>query len=958
MTSIQHARRNWKGSQVGLIAAVLVLVISSLAAQSPGSQSQPAPPAQATQPRPQFETRADVVLVDVTVVSGNGEPVEGLTAADFQLSVNGQIRDINSVQYLSSRSTTTVEEPARLADVSSNERETSGRLLLFVVDENYLRIGAARTVLRAAERVMERLLPGDLVGLARLPTGRGAVEFTTDRDRIKRALSGTMGRQPARPTERVRISEAAAYERNDQNVWAQVIQRECGGNGVPGGGGGGFPMEACIQDLEAQAMAVLTDASARTRVSINAFEDLTRRLALVKAPVNIVLISEGLFIGRDRNDLTQLARLAAQSRVSFFVVQPDESMFDMDTPKILSSARDDTVMAEGLEQLAGYTRGSYYKVATSGAGAFERIGRELSGYYLLSFEPTDADRQSRDRRIKVEVRRRGLTVRARSTFALNDITEPGAAPPPAAEQIKNLLTAPLPTSGLPMRVATYSVVNAADKRVRVILSAEVGKPVTAAERIEIGLLVINKDDKVIAESSGPMTLEPTTERTASPPLLVTSVVLEPGDYSLRLAAVAANGESGSVHHLIGAHLPAVGRDTVRVSDLIVTSALRADESPRPAPSGIVYTETMTAVIELTGEDVQRLAASKVVFNVSETEASPVLVSTPARALPRSDAQKSFVAGVKLGVLPPGEYVATAVVTIPGEPETTVTRAFRLAPVAAATDAAPTAVRAGDDAAPAPLPVARIVAPVAQFNVDDVLKPEVVRPFLDTLVKAHPVSAKSADVVTQARTGTFTSHPPDAQTPDSDEAALAFVRGLAALQKKQYAQAGAWFQLTLKQASDFVGAAFFLGAVHAAIGRDNDAVGAWQMSLIGDNGTAAYPLLVDGLLRVGDGQGALDLIAEAPNAWPSDAARLRRVATAQAMLGQFEPALETLNRLLNEQRDDRDLLFVAIQVLYRRHLARPLNSEERARFDDYAGRYIATKGPEAALVETWRKFVAR
>ena len=189
----------------------------------------------ATASRPQFETRADVVLVDVTVVSGNGEPVEGLTAADFQLTINGQVRDVNTVQFISSRTTTSVSEPARLEDVSSNDRESTGRLLLFVVDENYLRIGAARTVLRAAERVMERLLPGDLVGLARLPTGRGGVEFTTDRSRIRRALSGTMGQQPPRPIERVRLSEAAAYERNDQNLWAQVIQRECGGSGVPGG---------------------------------------------------------------------------------------------------------------------------------------------------------------------------------------------------------------------------------------------------------------------------------------------------------------------------------------------------------------------------------------------------------------------------------------------------------------------------------------------------------------------------------------------------------------------------------------------------------------------------------------------------------------------------------------------------------------------------------------------------
>ncbi len=294
------------------------------------------------------------MLVDVTVVSGNGEPVEGLTAADFQLTINGQVRDVNTVQFISSRTTTSVSEPARLEDVSSNDRESTGRLLLFVVDENYLRVGAARTVLRAAERVMERLLPGDLVGLARLPTGRGGVEFTTDRSRIRRALSGTMGQQPPRPIERVRLSEAAAYERNDQNVWAQVIQRECGGSGVPGAGGGSFQMEACVHELEAQASHVLNDASTRTRVSINAFEDLTKRLATVNAPVNIVLISEGLFIGRDRNDLGNLARLAALARVSFFVVQPDESMFDMDTPKIVGNARDDSVMSEGLEQLAGY----------------------------------------------------------------------------------------------------------------------------------------------------------------------------------------------------------------------------------------------------------------------------------------------------------------------------------------------------------------------------------------------------------------------------------------------------------------------------------------------------------------------------------------------------------------------------------------------------------------------------
>src|SRR5690606_15067114 len=162
----------------------------------------------------------------------------------------------------------------------------------------------------------------------------------------------------------------------------------------------------------------------------------------------------------------------------------------------------------------------------------------------------------------------------------------------------------------------------------------------------------------------------------------------------------------------------------------------------------------------------------------------------------------------------------------------------------------------------------------------------------------------------------------------------------------------WFQIALKGASDFLGAAVYLGAVHAAAGRDNDAIGAWQMATISDHSDAVYPMLVDALLRIGDAQGALDMIAEAPEAWLTDDARLRRVVTAQAMLGQFGPALETLNGLLQRSPNDVDLLFVAIQVLYRQHLSRPLEPVDRKRFDEYTQRYADAKGPDAALVQTW------
>ncbi len=131
-----------------------------------------------------------------------------------------------------------------------------------------------------------------------------------------------------------------------------------------------------------------------------------------------------------------------------------------------------------------------------------------------------------------------------------------------------------------------------------------------------------------------------------------------------------------------------------------------------------------------------------------------------------------------------------------------------------------------------------------------------------------------------------------------------------------------------------------------------------MSLIGDGGERAYPVLVDAMLRTGDAQGALDLIAEAPEAWRTDDERRRRVAMAQAMLGQFAPALEAVSALLERQPNDTDLLFVALQVLYRRHTDTPLGEAEKKRFADYAARYANTGGPQTALVAAWLKQVSR
>jgi hypothetical protein len=63
-------------------------------------------------------------------------------------------------------------------------------------------------------------------------------------------------------------------------------------------------------------------------------------------------------------------------------------------------------------------------------------------------------------------------------------------------------------------------------------------------------------------------------------------------------------------------------------------------------------------------------------------------------------------------------------------------------------------------------------------------------------------------------------------------------------------------------------------------------------------------------------------------------------------------------MLQRSPDDADLLFVAIQILYRQHLARPLEPADKKKFDAYTQRYADANGPDAALVQTWRRFVLR
>lgn len=922
--------------------------------------------AQSPPSRAQFEARTELVLLDVSVTDGESTPVTDLQVSDFDLEVNGQPRPIANVQYIS----TVIDTPAEPRPIdapSSNDAPTSGRLMLFVVDDGHIRVGGVQAVIRTSEMLIDQLAPGDLVGVARMPSGVGSVEFTADRQRVRDALRRPAGVNAGGRTmsEQVQISEAYALETGDTDTWQRAIARECAGLTDAS-------FEACADALQVDARNTLVEANARAMQTIRYLDTLFSRLAKLNTPVNVVMISEGLFLGRLPTSVADLSRRAAEARATLHIIRPNQSLLG-DASRAsapgMTYSMDDYLMRDGLEQLAGQTRGRLIQIsAGTGAGMFERLNRELSGYYLIGFEPTAADRTGRQRRIKLQVRRKGVNVRARPTFALRreaaataaGVADTNGSRPPE-DIVKDLLASPLPDRGVPLRVTTYNMAEAGGDRVRVFIAAEVGEPSAEPSEWQTGIIVTDKNDKFAAGTVTRMILSPATPRQTSPRLLQTTVLLEPGEYTLRLAVVDRDGRTGSVHHTVRAGLTrTAGRQ--EVSDLLITPEPTPPDPPRLMPVPLVDTESVSLQLSIVGQSNAQLANTAVTVQVAESALGPPLTSVELPLAARDGSMRTFGGLVRLGLLPPGSYVARAVVSAPGQGETRIMRTFKYAPSllpppanAAAADAPPPSV--DEEVLPPPPP--RIAVRLPKFNPSTVLQPDVLDAFLGSLEAMYPPSPEAQAVLAKAREGRFEAPEPRESMPPGDEAAFAFVRGLGELQKQRYAQATAWFQVALRSASDFLGAAFYIGACHAASGRDQEAVGAWQMSLLSDAADVVYPPLVDGLLRLGDGLQALTFIDEAPDAWTDDDARDERQATAEAMTGAYVPALEKLHALIEKRPEDLDLTYLALQVMYRlRQETGSLNTVDRERFVAYAARYAAAKGPQAALVSTWLKFVAK
>src|SRR5207253_5348502 len=124
--------------------------------------------------------------------------------------------------------------------------------------------------------------------------------------------------------------------------------------------------------------------------------------------------------------------------------------------------------------------------------------------------------------------------------------------------------------------------------------------------------------------------------------------------------------------------------------------------------------------------------------------------------------------------------------------------------------------------------------------------------------------------------------------------LAFLRGLGFFARGEMVPAADQFRATLRLSPDFVPATLYLGACSAALGRDQDAAGAWNTALLEDARSPVLSLLLgDTLLRQGEIDPAVDVLREAAAAWPDDDRFRQRLGLAYALGDRPAEALPLL-----------------------------------------------------------------
>jgi VWFA-related protein len=560
------------------VAAAAVLCTGALWAQ----QAPPAAPAapQADAPPVVFRVEIDYVEADVYVTDAQNNPVNDLTADDFEVIEDGKPQKVTSFSLVNipierAERPLFATQPVE-TDVQTNDH-TEGRIYLIVLDDLHTEFTRTPRVKAAMRRFFERSFGvNDLAAIVFTGRSQGSQDFTNNPRLLMAAVDRFVGRKLQSATieklQGVRVNpESGGLQVGPDNL---MMERSFNARNAMG----------TVRKLAEFMANVRGRRKALLLVGEGVDYDINEAVGLAGSTASAVML-----------DTHDAIASATRGNVSIYAVDPrglttgsedlitQSSTFPEQGAGLQSMQNELRLSQDSLRVLAANTGGFAALNRNDFNTAFDRIVQENSQYYLLGYYSNNTRRDGRFRRIQIRMKRPGLRVaRARNGYYEPRGRRP-ADPKPGTMNpaLSAAIASPLPVAGMPVKVFAGAYKGEApNAAVAVVLELDASKldfvegNGTFNESIEIANAATNSTGKLFPgeRHNANLTLKPDTYERAKERgfRVVTQVNLPPGRYQLRFAVANKAGKAGSV--LYDLEIPDFNKVPFSMSGVTLTSA--------------------------------------------------------------------------------------------------------------------------------------------------------------------------------------------------------------------------------------------------------------------------------------------------------------------------------------------------------------------------------------------------
>jgi VWFA-related protein len=454
------------------------------------------PATRAQTPSPTPRSRDDVVRVytelvqtDVMVFDKNGKFVNGLTADNFELRIDGKPRPIQAFEQITAGSDEESQLAAARGSTTINLKRPvpldRGRIVFFYIDDMHMDLAG----LVAARKVITQFLDKEMGqnDQAAIASATGQIGFlqqlTSDRMVLRMALERLSPRNySVRDADRPPMGEyhALLIDRLDRDVFDFFVTETVRLNP-------GMSRDQAAAIVRSRAQSSQSQSARFNQITLGGLESLVRSAKNLPGRKVVFFLSGGFLIENRRGDsmskLRDITNAAAKSGVVIYSMDTrglvgslhdvsTEQPFDPTGRLSLSTHQELVATQDGLNALAADTGGkAIFNTNDLKQGLAPAI-KETSTYYLLAWKPDDeAQKRSRFRNLEVKlIGRPDLTVRVRKGYLDLDPSsaQPVAKAPtqptqtkPAIAKLRETIAAPYAERALPilLSAAYYDVPN-------------------------------------------------------------------------------------------------------------------------------------------------------------------------------------------------------------------------------------------------------------------------------------------------------------------------------------------------------------------------------------------------------------------------------------------------------------------------------------------------------------------